>query len=102
MWYLGNPTTGTSNMIMWFVAATFGAALSVNAHYVVPDALRPTEFVERLKRPDSVGAVSPPLLTTNTHAQTTTLRSCCARTGSIALIPSRTLRTGSWSEATPR
>jgi hypothetical protein len=89
---------------MWFVATTFGAALSVNAHYVVPDAFRPTEFVERLKRPDSVGAVlHPRCSTSNTHAQATTLRSRCARTGSIASIPSRTLRTGSWSEGeTPR
>ena len=45
------------DMIKWFVAATFGDHLHVDAQYFDPDAFGAEEFVERLKRPDSVGAV---------------------------------------------
>jgi hypothetical protein len=44
-------------MIKWFAAATFGDHLHVDAQYFHPDAFGAEEFVERLKRPDSVGAV---------------------------------------------
>ena len=45
------------DMIKWFAAATFGDHLHVDAQYFHPDAFGAEEFVERLKRPDSVGAV---------------------------------------------
>jgi hypothetical protein len=44
------------DMIKWFVAATFGPELLVDAQYFC-DAFGPTEFVERLKHRDVVGAV---------------------------------------------
>ena len=45
------------DIIKCFVAATFGTQLHVDDQYFHPDAFGFDEFVERLKHPDSVGAV---------------------------------------------
>ena len=45
------------DIIQSFVAATFGDQLHVDSQYFHPDAFGAEEFVERLKRSDSVGAV---------------------------------------------
>ena len=45
------------DIIKCIVAATFGDQLHIDDQYFHPDAFGAEEFVERLKRPDSVGAV---------------------------------------------
>ena len=69
------------DMIKLFVPATFGPQLRVDTQYFFPHAFGPKEFVDRLNDPYIVGAVS--------HL--------------ISSVPSRPLRTDSWSEGeTPR